>query len=129
MATATELRDRLVAIKRELQPHLLVVDRLEAEKKLIIDELRQHPDLFEVLVPPEALKTAEQIQTLSLTVATLNLPVRAKNCLEDEKIETIRELVHKTEEELLKIVNMGRKSVGEIKEALAALGLKLKGSP
>jgi DNA-directed RNA polymerase subunit alpha len=47
------------------------------------------------------------------------------NCLNNEGIKTVRELITKTDEELLKSVNFGRKSLNEIKEALKELGLTL----
>ncbi len=51
--------------------------------------------------------------------------MRSYNCLKNANIRTIRELVTKTEAEMLKTKNFGRKSLNEIKEILATMGLGL----
>jgi DNA-directed RNA polymerase subunit alpha len=66
-----------------------------------------------------------QIDILSKPIEHLELSVRSNNCLRSAGIEKIYELVQKTEEELLKTKNFGRKSLSEIKETLANLGLGL----
>jgi DNA-directed RNA polymerase subunit alpha len=58
-------------------------------------------------------------------VSELELSVRSINCLQNAKIETIGELVQKTESEMLKTKNFGRKSLNEIKHILAQMGLSL----
>ena len=58
-------------------------------------------------------------------VSELELSVRSINCLQNAKIETIGELVQKTESEMLKTKNFGRKSLTEIKQILAGMGLSL----
>jgi DNA-directed RNA polymerase subunit alpha len=66
-------------------------------------------------------------------VEELELSVRAANCLQNADIKYIGELVQRTEAEMLKTKNFGRKSLNEIKEMLAdmglAFGLKLEGFP
>ncbi len=59
------------------------------------------------------------------TVDELELSVRSYNCLKNAEIRTIAELVHKTEPEMLKTKNFGRKSLNEIKEILSVMGLHL----
>jgi DNA-directed RNA polymerase subunit alpha len=66
-----------------------------------------------------------QIDTLSKPIEHLELSVRSNNCLRSAGIEKIYELVQKTEDELLKTKNFGRKSLSEIKETLTTLGLGL----
>jgi DNA-directed RNA polymerase subunit alpha len=66
-----------------------------------------------------------QIDTLSKSIEHLELSVRSNNCLKSAGIERIFELVQKTEDDLLKTKNFGRKSLSEIKETLANLGLGL----
>lgn len=62
---------------------------------------------------------------LSKSVDELELSVRASNCLKNAQIKTIAELVQKTEHEMLKTKNFGRKSLNEIKEMLHTMGLHL----
>jgi len=62
---------------------------------------------------------------LDKSVEELELSVRSYNCLKNANIRTIRELVQKTEAEMLKTKNFGRKSLNEIKEILHTMGLSL----
>ncbi len=62
---------------------------------------------------------------LDKSVEELELSVRSYNCLKNANIRTIRELVQKTEPEMLKTKNFGRKSLNEIKEILTSMGLSL----
>jgi DNA-directed RNA polymerase subunit alpha len=64
-------------------------------------------------------------ENLDRSVDELELSVRSYNCLKNANIITIRELVLKTEAEMLKTKNFGRKSLNEIKEILTAMGLSL----
>src|SRR5689334_15660166 len=64
-------------------------------------------------------------ENLNRSVEELELSVRSYNCLKNANIQTIGELVQKTESEMLKTKNFGRKSLNEIKEILAQMGLSL----
>jgi DNA-directed RNA polymerase subunit alpha len=64
-------------------------------------------------------------ENLDKSVEELELSVRSYNCLKNANIRTIRELVQKTEGEMLKTKNFGRKSLNEIKEILPSMGLSL----
>jgi DNA-directed RNA polymerase subunit alpha len=64
-------------------------------------------------------------EKLSKSVDEMELSVRSYNCLKNANIRTIGELVQKTESEMLKTKNFGRKSLNEIKEILATMGLSL----
>jgi DNA-directed RNA polymerase subunit alpha len=59
------------------------------------------------------------------SVDELELSVRSANCLQNANIRLIGELVQRTEGEMLKTKNFGRKSLNEIKEVLASMGLEL----
>ncbi len=95
--------------------------------------LRDHLDIFihpEELVeaPLEALQddqAREVNKNLFRSVNELELSVRAANCLKNANIKTIADLVQKTEVEMLKTKNFGKKSLNEIKEILAEMGLGL----
>ena len=64
-------------------------------------------------------------ENLWRSVSELELSVRSINCLQNAKIETIGDLVQKTEPQMLKTKNFGRKSLNEIKEILVVMGLSL----
>ncbi len=64
-------------------------------------------------------------ENLNRSVEELELSVRSYNCLKNANIQTIGELVQKSEQEMLKTKNFGRKSLNEIKEILASMGLSL----
>ena len=64
-------------------------------------------------------------ENLNRSVDELELSVRSYNCLKNANIQTIAELVQKTEAEMLKTKNFGRKSLNEIKEILTSMGLSL----
>ena len=68
---------------------------------------------------------SELEQKLATSVDTLDLSVRASNCLASEKIATVAQLVQMTEEELLKVRSFGKTSLREVKRKLADIGLSL----
>ena len=70
-------------------------------------------------------KPAIRNENLNRSVEELELSVRSYNCLKNANIQTIGELVRKTEPEMLKTKNFGRKSLNEIKEILTNMGLGL----
>jgi len=73
-----------------------------------------------------ASQTTERFnENLNRSVEELELSVRSYNCLKNADIRTIGELVRKTEAEMLKTKNFGRKSLNEIKEILQGMGLSL----
>ncbi len=97
--------------------------------------MREHLVIFLTIVD-EPLKREEapikkeipyfsQMDVLAKTIDHLELSVRSNNCLRAAGIEKIYELVQRTEDELLKTKNFGRKSLAEIKETLQNLGLGL----
>jgi DNA-directed RNA polymerase subunit alpha len=62
---------------------------------------------------------------LGLSLAELDLSVRATNCLESESITTVRDLVTRTEEQLLEVRNFGETTLAEVREKLSDIGLRL----
>ena len=62
----------------------------------------------------------------NFTIEELDLSVRSYNCLKRAGIQTILELTDKTEEDMMKVKNLGKKSLKEIKEKLVAYGLSFK---
>jgi DNA-directed RNA polymerase subunit alpha len=73
----------------------------------------------------KALVDPQLEQKLNMSVQELDLSVRANNCLESAKISSVRELVKKTDNDLLKVRSFGKTSLREVKRKLADLGLSL----
>jgi DNA-directed RNA polymerase subunit alpha len=88
----------------------------------LFGDLAESPGLT---VGPAATDTA-LTGDLALTVEELNLSVRSYNCLKREGINTVGELVQKSEAELMDIRNFGQKSIDEVKAKLDELGLTLR---
>jgi DNA-directed RNA polymerase subunit alpha len=104
-------------------------DAVSLSAKLIRDHLNIFINL-EDATEMQADGSAEQAgavsnENLDKSVEELELSVRSYNCLKNANIRTIRELVQKTEGEMLKTKNFGRKSLNEIKEILGTMGLSL----
>jgi DNA-directed RNA polymerase subunit alpha len=68
----------------------------------------------------------DQPSDYAITVEDLNLSVRSYNCLKREGINTVGDLVQKSESELMDIRNFGQKSIDEVKAKLEELGLGLR---
>ena len=92
--------------------------------------LTEHLNLFvglsdDVALPKMVEKDEEKTEnTLSMTIEDLDLSVRSFNCLKRAGIHTVEDLVNKTEAEMMKVRNLGRKSFEEVMQKLASLGYK-----
>ncbi|MBM3214915.1 DNA-directed RNA polymerase subunit alpha [Candidatus Poribacteria bacterium] len=94
---------------------------------ILIDHLEIFQDFDEHYVEAIEEETPEEKERraiLEKPVAELELSVRAANCLENAGIRTIRELVSRTEKQMLEQKNFGRKSLAEVKEILQGFGLE-----
>jgi DNA-directed RNA polymerase subunit alpha len=87
------------------------------------DEVRG--DMAAKRLPSEGPVDIELDEKLNMSLAELNLSVRATNCLETENINTVRDLVSRSEEELLQVRNFGETTLHEVTQRLADIGLKL----
>jgi DNA-directed RNA polymerase subunit alpha len=119
--------DRLI-LEVTTDSTLTAKDAVTQAANILIDQLQLFIDFDENYVEPEEIIDEEKIQRekyLSKPVAELELSVRSSNCLEAAQIVTIRDLVVKTEQDMLKFRNFGRKSLNEIKDILATMGLSL----
>ncbi len=96
--------------------------RILIEHISLLANLAEEAGLIDVFEPTEAAAAAG----LDTSISELDLNVRAYNCLQRAKIETLADLVSHTEDELLGIRNLGAKTVELIKEKLQSRGLSLK---
>jgi DNA-directed RNA polymerase subunit alpha len=105
-----------------------VVDPEEAVRyaaRVLVEQLSIFADLKGTPTAVEAPKSPQVDPILLRPVDDLELTVRSANCLKAENIYYIGDLIQRTETELLKTPNLGRKSLNEIKDVLASKGLTL----
>jgi len=93
--------------------------------RVLVDQLSVFADLQGTPMQAEEAKSPQVDPILLQPVDDLELTVRSANCLKAENIYYIGDLIQRTENELLKTPNLGRKSLNEIKEVLASKGLTL----
>jgi DNA-directed RNA polymerase subunit alpha len=93
--------------------------------RILMEQLSVFADLEGTAPSVESSKPIQVDPVLMRPVDDLELTVRSANCLKAENIYYIGDLIQRTENELLKTPNLGRKSLNEIKEVLAARGLTL----
>ena len=98
----------------------LLRDHLAIFLNIVDEPLEKEPSSAKREIP-----YMSQVDILAKPIEHLELSVRSNNCLRSAGIEKIYELVQKTEDDLLKTKNFGRKSLSEIKETLGNLGLGL----
>ncbi len=85
--------------------------------------LTNHTDEVEIMVQKEE---DEKEKVLEMTIEEMDLSVRSYNCLKRANINTVEELTNKTEEEMMKVRNLGKKSLVEVQKKLEDLGLGLR---
>ena len=76
------------------------------------------------VIAESKVETTNKFQ--NMTIDDLELSVRSFNCLKRAGIQTVEELIQKTEEDMMKVRNLGKKSLKEVKEVLASYGLSFK---
>ena len=106
-------RDAVSLAAKLVRDHLNIFINLEDAGEVTIEGVVEVP------------RSGALNEHLDKSVEELELSVRSYNCLKNANIRTIRELVGKTEAEMLKTKNFGRKSLNEIKEILTSMGLSL----
>lgn len=95
---------------------------LSEHLSLFID-LSEHAKHTEIMVEKEETKKEK---VLEMTIEELDLSVRSYNCLKRAGINTVEDLINRTEEDMMKVRNLGRKSLDEVLQKLNGLGLSLK---
>lgn len=95
---------------------------MEEHLKLFID-LTESMESIEIMVEKEE---DQKEKALEMTIEELELSVRSFNCLKRANINTVEELTLKTEDDMMKVRNLGKKSLDEVKHKLEELGLSLR---
>jgi len=121
--------DKLV-MEIETNGAITAEDAVRASAKILVEQLAvfaqlEGSELAAFDVPAQRGGNAQFDPILLRPVDELELTVRYANCLKAENIYYIGDLIQRTENELLKTPNLGRKSLNEIKEVLASRGLTL----
>ena len=97
--------------------------RILTEHLALFTNLTETGKDMEIMVEREE---EEEGSVLDMTIEELDLSVRSYNCLKRAGINTVQQLVQKTEEDMMKVRNLGRKSLEEVQTKLASLGLSLR---
>lgn len=101
-------------------------EALAIASKMMIEHLEVVVELSEKVIDADYMIEADSENNnrkLEMTIDELDLSVRSYNCLKRSSLNTVAELAAKTEEDMMKVRNLGRKSLKEIKEKLENLGL------
>ena len=104
-------------------------DALGLSARILTEHLDLFTDLTEVAKATDVMKEVDKSSddhVLERTIEELDLSVRSYNCLKRAGINTVYDLTEKTEPEMMKVRNLGRKSLEEVKIKLTDLGLGLK---
>jgi DNA-directed RNA polymerase subunit alpha len=108
-----------------IQPH----EALALAAKILVEHLNSFVALNEMAINLDVMSEATKEsgnKVLDMTIEELDLSVRSYNCLKRAGIQTVQELAQKTEEEMIKVRNLGKKSLKEVKEKLSELGLSFR---
>ena len=108
-----------------IKPH----EVLALAAKILVEHLNLFVELTDEAMTIEVMSEEEEDTTnkvLDMTIEELDLSVRSYNCLKRAGIQTVQELASKTEDDMIKVRNLGKKSLKEVKEKLLELGLGFK---
>lgn len=103
-------------------------DALSLGAKVLVDHFTLFTDLSETMAGKSTVVEkveAQRDKVLEMTIEELDLSVRSFNCLKRANINTVEDLISKTQDEMIKVRNLGRKSLEEVEHKLAMMGLGL----
>ena len=105
------------------------LETLSLAGKILQDHTQLFVDLVDGMANTEILVSPEEdknLKILSMSIDDLELSVRSHNCLKRANINTVEDLIKKSREDMLKVKNLGAKSLEEVIEKISNLGLKLR---
>ena len=105
------------------------VEIVSLAAKVLQDHIKMFVDLSEAMGKIDFLKSREedkQQKVLDMSIDEMDLSVRSQNCLNRAGIKTVADLIQRTEEDMLKVRNLGRKSLDEVLGKIKSYGLQLK---
>jgi DNA-directed RNA polymerase subunit alpha len=104
-------------------------DAISLGAKILNEHLNLFVDLSEGARNKEIMVEREETikeKVLEMTIEELDMSVRSFNCLKRAGIDTVEDLISRTEEDMIKVRNLGKKSLEEVIQKLHSLGLELK---
>ena len=103
-------------------------DAVSLGARILVDHFLLFTDLSETMGSASTVvekAEAQRDKVLEMTIEELDLSVRSFNCLKRANINTVEDLISKTQDEMMKVRNLGRKSLEEVMNKLAMMGLSL----
>jgi DNA-directed RNA polymerase subunit alpha len=103
-------------------------EAISGAAKILIEHLEMFLGLTDQVIPIAMVQPEEdkKDKVLEMTIEELDLSVRAYNCLKRAGINSVAELVQKNQDDMMKVRNLGRKSLEEVEQKLLGLGLSLR---
>jgi DNA-directed RNA polymerase subunit alpha len=118
-----------LTIEVETNGTITATDAISLAAKVLNDHFTLFVNLSEEAKNAETMVEREEAKKekyLEMTIEELDLSVRSFNCLKRAGIDTVEDLINRTEEDMIKVKNLGKKSLDEVINKLASLGLSLK---
>ena len=118
-----------LTIKVETNGTITAKEAVSLAAKVLNDHLKLFIDMSDEAKNAETLIDRPEVKkekVLEMTIEELDLSVRSFNCLKRASIDTVEDLINRTEEDMIKVRNLGRKSLEEVIQKLNSLGLSLK---
>ena len=120
--------DQLV-LEVETNGSLKPFEAISLAAKILVEHLNMFVELTDMAMNMEVMSETQSDTTnkvLDMTIEELDLSVRSYNCLKRAGIQTVQDLASKSEDDMIKVRNLGKKSLKEVKEKLIELGLGFK---
>ena len=120
--------DQLV-LEVETNGSLKPFEAISLAAKILVEHLNMFVELTDMAMNMEVMSETQNDTTnkvLDMTIEELDLSVRSYNCLKRAGIQTVQDLASKSEDDMIKVRNLGKKSLKEVKEKLIELGLGFK---
>ena len=108
---------------------ILAKEAISLAAKILNDHFTLFVNLSDEAKNAETMVEREETKRdkyLEMTIEELDLSVRSFNCLKRAGIDTVEDLINRSEEDMIKVKNLGKKSLDEVINKLASLGLALK---
>ncbi len=118
-----------LTIKVQTNGTITAKEAVSLAAKVLNDHLKLFIDMSDEARNAETLVERPEVKkekVLEMTIEELDLSVRSFNCLKRAGIDTVEDLINRTEEDMIKVRNLGRKSLEEVIQKLNSLGLSLK---